>query len=334
MLEILATNGKPQLLNTNAYGNTVWSRLTYNANIATLENGFEWAKIREKQPMMAYSLCLLISALCTPDCFYKGNAPVEEHLHRLLLDLFGQLESTIETARYREVTEGSRTYRKLVDYGLAAMKCWLMGNYTQAGEYIEETAIQAALISSPSMEAFVPLYLASFVSLQLSQKSQGMSLLLLSLSSYYFLTGLALSGKCTNGILETFRDLSEIILRALVRVTSFRWARSLIDIHISFFDSSLGWSSGITWPDWSQAQQASSSPTSSSLSSSSQHSSSQQPLLSQQQAPQQQHSPPPHITSPLPQQSQQHQQTCPTSALDLHTHPGSHTRLDEASFRI
>jgi hypothetical protein len=174
LLEGMATNGKPQLLNTNAYGNTVWSRLTFNMNIATLENGFEWAKLREKQPMMAYSLCLLISALCTPDHFFKGTVPLEEHLHRLLLDLFTQLEGTIEKARYRDVREGNRTYRKLVDYGLASMKFWLMGNYTQAGEYIEETAIQAALITTPTMESFVPLYLASFVSLQLSQKSQGL----------------------------------------------------------------------------------------------------------------------------------------------------------------
>lgn len=176
LLELLATNGKPQLLNTNAYGNTVWARLTYNMNIATLENGFEWAKAREKQSMMAYSLCLLISTLCTPDSFFKANVPFEDPVHRLVLDLFSQLEATIDNARHRDVCEGLRTYRKLVDYGLASMKCWLTGNYTQAGEYIEETAIQAALISKPSMEAFVPLYLASFVSLQLSQKSQGMSL--------------------------------------------------------------------------------------------------------------------------------------------------------------
>jgi len=226
VLERLASLGRPQLLNTNTYGNTIWTRLTYDPNLGTLENGLEWAKLRDKKQMMAYSLCLLISTLCTSQSLFNSGAQVTEQLQRLLLDLFSQLESTIETANFRATTstEGSRTYTKLIDYGLNSMKCWLLGNHTKAGEYLEETALQAALFPSPSVEAFVPLYLASFVSLQLSQNHQ-----------------------------VTFRDLTEIILLALVRIGPFRWARPIIDHHLNLFDSTMAWS-GSFWSFWPKLQ--------------------------------------------------------------------------------
>jgi len=48
ILESLVSSGLIEILNNPVYESIIWARMTYNLDLATLQNGYEWAKARSK----------------------------------------------------------------------------------------------------------------------------------------------------------------------------------------------------------------------------------------------------------------------------------------------
>jgi hypothetical protein len=67
ILYTLLNSGLVEILNNPVYESIVWVRVTYNLDLATLQNGYEWAKSCGKLNAMAYTLFLLIVTLCNPE---------------------------------------------------------------------------------------------------------------------------------------------------------------------------------------------------------------------------------------------------------------------------
>jgi len=190
--------------------------MTYNLDLATLQNGYEWAKARSKLNAMAYSLFLLIVTLCNPEMKNPNSAPkarssISEKPKNLFLSLIGQLTEVIDVCKYHEVKEGRRTYAKLIENGLSAMKSWIMGDLSKSGQHVEAVAIQAALLTSPSLEAFIPTFFGAFIGIQLLGMDQ-----------------------------SKYSDITELLVQSLTRMNTFCWARVLTDFLISCLERYVG----------------------------------------------------------------------------------------------
>jgi len=143
---------------------------------------------------------------------------IQEKQKNILLSLHGQLTEVIEVSKYREVKEGRRTYSKLIDNGLAAMKAWIINDVTKSGQHVETAAVQAALLTSPSLEAFIPTFFGAFVGIQLLAVDQ-----------------------------SKYSDVTELLIQSLTRMNSFCWARVLTDFLISSLERFVG-KLDIKWP--------------------------------------------------------------------------------------
>jgi len=194
----------------------MWARITYNLDLITLESGFEWAKTRGRSHAMAYTLFLLIITMCnpeikTPHSIAKIRQSIQEKHKNVFLSLFTQLTEVLDRAKYREVKDSRRNYSKLVDNGLGAIKAWVLADYTKATQHVEAAAIQASLIISPTLEAFIPTYFAAFVAMRMLEMDQ-----------------------------VKFSDLAEMLIHSISRTNSFRWARPLTDFIVLTLERHVG----------------------------------------------------------------------------------------------
>jgi len=216
ILDGLISSGLVEILNNTVYESVVWTRVTYNLDLPTLQNGWEWAKARGRLNAMAYTVFLLIVTLCNPEmksanATAKTRTTVQEKQKSLLLPLHGQLSEAIEVSKYREVKDGRRTYAKLIDNSLDGMKAWINGDVTKAGQHVEAAAIQAALLTSPNIEAFIPTFFAAFVGMQLLGIDQA-----------------------------KYADVTELLVQSIARMHTFGWARVLTDFVISTLERFVG----------------------------------------------------------------------------------------------
>jgi hypothetical protein len=203
------------------YETAVWSRLTYNLDIATLRAGFEWAKQRGRRDVQIYSLFLWIMTLCTPELHKFNEKPasgssnqqqiIQDQLREHLLGLFRDMKGLVEEARYKQVYDGNRSYRKLVEEGLLAMEFWLIGNKEDAAAHASRATIQASLFESPKFPALVPIYFAAYVNLQMTAVD-----------------------------VDKYADQAELCIRAFSRICNFRWARILADFLTSALEQTTG----------------------------------------------------------------------------------------------
>jgi len=203
----------------------MWTRVTYNLDLSTLQSGYEWAKAHRKFNVLAYTLFLLIVTSCNPEIKNPNSSSKlrmsnQEKQKNILLSLHAQLTEVIEVSKYREVKDGRRTYSKLIDNGLAAMKSWIMNDPAKSVQHVETAAIQAALLTSPTLEAFIPTYFAAFVGIQL--------------------LGIEQAKYCDV-------DVAELLILSLTRMTTFCWARALTDFLISNLERFVG-KLDIKWP--------------------------------------------------------------------------------------
>lgn len=221
LLENLVQNGHNDILDMPVYETAVWSRLTYNLDIATLRAGFEWAKQRGRRDVQIYSLFLWIMTLCTPELHKFNEKPasgssnqqqiIADQLREHLLGLFRDMKSLVEEARYKQVYDGNRSYRKLVEEGLLAMEFWLIGNKEDAAAHASRATIQASLFDSPKFPALVPIYFAAYVNLQMTAVD-----------------------------VDKYADQAELCIRAFSRICNFRWARILADFLTSALEQTTG----------------------------------------------------------------------------------------------
>jgi len=198
------------------FESVMWTRITYNLDLVTLESGYEWAKTRGLSYAMAYTLFLLIITMINPEinnlnAVAKIRYSIQEKHKNLLLCLFTQLTEVLERSKYRDVKDNRRTYAKLLDNGLGAIKSWILSDFTQATIHVESAAIQAALITTPSLEAFIPTYFATFVAMQMISFDK-----------------------------SKFADLAEILIQCISRINSMRWARPLTDFIVLALERYVG----------------------------------------------------------------------------------------------
>jgi len=209
-----------EILNNPVYESVIWGRITYNLDLATLQSGYEWAKAHSRLNTMAYSLFLIIFTLCNPEVKNgKSRSTVQEKQKSLLLSLCNQLNEVIDVSKYREIKQGGRTYAKLIDNGLASLKFWLTGDMQKAGQCVEVSAIQSALLSSPGLESFIPTFFAAFVGIQLISMDPA-----------------------------KFSDVTELLLLSITKMHVFRWARILTDFLICSMEHLVG-KVDISWDD-------------------------------------------------------------------------------------
>jgi len=212
-LELLAL---ADILQNPIYESIMWTRITYNLDLMTLESGFEWAKTRGRSHAMAYTLFLLIITMCNPEIKYphsiaKIRQSIQEKHKNLFLSLFTQLTEVLDRSKYREVKDSRRNYSKLIDNGLGAIKAWVVSDFAKASQHVEAAAIQATLIISPSLEAFIPTYFAAFVAMRMLEIDQA-----------------------------KFSDLAEMLIHSISRNNSFRWARTLTDFIVLTLERHVG----------------------------------------------------------------------------------------------
>jgi len=223
ILESLVSSGLVDILNHEVYESIMWTRVTYNLDLSTLQNGYEWAKAHRKFNVLAYTQFLLIITSCNPEIKNPNSSSKlrmsnQEKQKSILLSLHAQLTEVIEVSKYREVKDGRRTYARLIDNGLAAMKSWITSDPAKSGQYVETAAIQAALLTAPSLEAFIPTYFAAFVGIQLLGVDQA-----------------------------KYNDVTELLVISLTRMSVFCWARVLTDFLISTLERFVG-KLDIKWP--------------------------------------------------------------------------------------
>jgi hypothetical protein len=215
-LEALSSYGHAEFFQHQIYESIMWTRITYNLDLMTLESGFDWAKTRGRSHAMAYTLFLLIITMCNPEIKHphsiaKIRQSIQEKHKNLFLSLYTQLTEVLDRSKYREVKDSRRNYSKLIDNGLGAIRAWALSDFPKATQHVEAAAIQSALILSPALEAFIPTYFAAFVAMQMLVVDQA-----------------------------KFADLAEMLIHSISRTNSFRWARTLTDFIVLTLERHVG----------------------------------------------------------------------------------------------
>eukprot|EP01125_Pyxidicula_operculata_P001681 TRINITY_DN1151_c0_g1_i1.p1 TRINITY_DN1151_c0_g1~~TRINITY_DN1151_c0_g1_i1.p1 ORF type:complete len:755 (-),score=134.34 TRINITY_DN1151_c0_g1_i1:2026-4290(-) len=205
VLEMMMMNVGIDVLNHPVYEGVYWLKLTFNLDLATLQNGYEWAKTRGRVHIVVHTLFLLVTTLSNPEV--KLGIAAKQHSHAksedqksLLIALLGQLGDLMEMLSIKSLSQGRRSYSKLVDNGFNAMKLWLNGNTEGAASCVDTVVVQVALFQELKMECYIPLFFSALVAVQL---------LFIDTSKY--------------------SDISELLIRKLLSIVEFSWARSLVN---------------------------------------------------------------------------------------------------------
>jgi len=211
LLEQYAAAGKPEILNSSVYESFIWGRLTFNRDPDTLQNGYKFAKFKNRTDIHAYALFLMIITHCAPELItddaHQNQLNSTEQRRQSVLVIFKELKTILSSPQYKNIPiQGVRTFGTLIEQGLGAMENWIAGNHDQMVYNVHGAAIQAGLIKDPVFAALIPIYFTAFVSLQLTAIDK-----------------------------DKYADLTELCLMAYSRITTFKWARVLGD----FLNNSL-----------------------------------------------------------------------------------------------
>jgi len=202
ILEQFAADGAADVLNTAVYSSFIWGRLTFHRDLDTLQNGYKFAKYRQRNDIQAYSLFLMTMIYVCPsiqeelDPEHPPTLKPSKMGKEQALPVFRELKTILQSPAYRNAEQDGRSYGRLIDQGLAAMEAWLTGDDQMAAERAQKAAIQASLCKQPNFIALIPIYFAAWTNLQ---------------------------------FIETQRELFELCLMAFWTISTFKWARVLID---------------------------------------------------------------------------------------------------------
>eukprot|EP01121_Diplochlamys_sp_Union-15-3_P014836 TRINITY_DN478_c0_g1_i1.p1 TRINITY_DN478_c0_g1~~TRINITY_DN478_c0_g1_i1.p1 ORF type:complete len:290 (+),score=35.69 TRINITY_DN478_c0_g1_i1:98-967(+) len=211
-LEQFAAIGNPEILELPVYESFIWGRLTFHRDQKTLQNGYRFAKYRSRNELEIFALFLKVITLCAPeiitDASHQTHFQPELRIDSETHGLVKNIKTLLSAPSYKgSQTFDERGYRTIIDSGLAAMQGWLNNaSPAQIESYLNITALQAGLLKNPEFAALVPLFFATFVSIQLTFSEK-----------------------------NKFADLAEYYLRSICKIKMYKWTRVLTD----FFNNTL-----------------------------------------------------------------------------------------------